>query len=456
MSLVFYNTLGRKKEPFAPVDPSHIKMYVCGPTVYARAHIGNARPVVVFDVLFRVLKKLYPQVTYVRNVTDIDDKIIKAAEQSGEPIHTITEKFLKFYEEDMGALNALPPTIQPKATEHVTEMQTMIQTLINKGYAYESEGHVLFSVAKDPSYGALSHLKIEDRIAGARVEVAPYKQDPQDFVLWKPSSPSMPGWDSPWGRGRPGWHIECSAMSAKYLGETFDIHGGGIDLIFPHHENEIAQSTCAHEEAPLANLWMHNGHLTMKGDKMSKSDGNILIVSDLLQEYPGEVIRLALLSTQYRQPLDWGADTLPQAKNVLDRLYRALEGFSEDISDEHIPEDFLDLLRDDLNIPAALTFLHDLASSIHRGAESKHASQRKLKISGFILGILQQDPDAWFKWQRPGEETLSDKKIERLLHERREARMNKNFARADEIRKILDQAGLILEDSPEGTKWRRS
>jgi cysteinyl-tRNA synthetase len=456
MSLVFYNTLGRQKQPFSPLDPEHIKMYVCGPTVYARAHIGNARPVVVFDVLFRLLSKLYPQVTYVRNVTDIDDKIIKAAKHSDEPIQTITEKFLKFYEEDMGALGALPPTIQPKATEHVTEMQTMIQSLIDQGYAYESEGHVLFSVAKDLSYGVLSRLKIEDRIMGARVEVAPYKRDPQDFVLWKPSPPSMPGWDSPWGRGRPGWHIECSAMAGKYLGVTFDIHGGGLDLIFPHHENEIAQSRCAHQNAPLAQVWMHNGHLTMKGDKMSKSDGNILVVNDLLQEYPGEVIRLALLSTQYRQPLEWGDDTLPQAKNVLDRLYRALEEFTEDVSDEHIPEDFLEILGDDLNLPAAISFLHDLASSIYKASESTHDSQRKLKTCGLILGILQKDPEDWFKWQRPGKVTLSDKEIECLLQERQEARSRKDFARADEIRKTLDQEGLILEDSPEGTKWRRS
>jgi cysteinyl-tRNA synthetase len=456
MSLVFYNTLARQKQPFSPLDPDHIKMYVCGPTVYARAHIGNARPVVVFDVLFRLLQKLYPHITYVRNVTDIDDKIIKASEQSGEPIQTITEKFLKFYEEDMGSLGALPPTIQPKATEHVTEMQTMIQALIDKGYAYESEAHVLFSVTKDPSYGALSHLKIEDRIVGARVEIAPYKRDPQDFVLWKPSSDSIPGWESPWGRGRPGWHIECSSMAAKYLGITFDIHGGGIDLIFPHHENEIAQSVCAHGEAPLANLWMHNGHLTMKGDKMSKSDGNILMVNDLLQEYQGEVIRLALLSTQYRQPLDWGEDTLPQAKNVLDRLYRALENFKEDVADDHIPEGFLEILSDDLNIPAALAFLHELASSIHKPSGSKHEMQRQLKACGLILGILQQDPDDWFKWHPAHQTTLSDQKIERLIRERQEARLHRNFARADEIRKTLDQAGLILEDSPEGTKWRRS
>ncbi len=455
MKLTLHNTLTRQKEPFVPLDSDHIKMYVCGPTVYARAHIGNARPVVVFDVLFRLLQRTYPQVTYVRNVTDIDDKIIRASEQSGEPIQTITEKFLKFYEEDMGALGALSPTLQPKATEHVAEMQTMIQGLMDQGYAYESEGHVLFSVAKDSSYGALSRLKTEDRIVGARVEVAPYKRDPQDFVLWKPSPPFLPGWDSPWGRGRPGWHIECSAMAAKYLGLTFDIHGGGLDLIFPHHENEIAQSRCAHHDAPLAQFWLHNGHVTMKGDKMSKSEGNILIVENLLKEFPGEVIRLALLSTHYRQPLEWGDETLPQAKNVLDRFYRALDGFKEDVTADHIPAVLWEALSDDLNIPAALTVLHDLASSIHKTGESKHALQRQLKACGLVLGILQKDPESWFKGHGIPS-TLGDREIESLIQERREARATKNFSRADEIRKILDQAGLILEDSPEKTKWRRS
>ena len=324
MTLTLHNTLTRKREPLEPVRPGHVGMYVCGPTVYDFAHIGNARPIVVFDVLYRVLKRLYPSVTYVRNITDVDDKINEASRQSGEPIETITARTTKAFHEDIAALGALPPDVEPRATAHIAQMIALIATLIEAGNAYEADGHVLFHVPSSPRYGALSGRNRDEMIAGARVEVAPYKRDPADFVLWKPSDDSLPGWESPWGRGRPGWHIECSAMSRAYLGETLDIHGGGIDLVFPHHENEIAQSECACPGVPFARHWVHNGWLTVEGEKMSKSLGNFITIRDALAETPGEVIRLVLLSTHYRHPMDWSADGLRQARANLDRLYTAL------------------------------------------------------------------------------------------------------------------------------------
>lgn len=455
MTLTLYNTLSRQRESFIPLDPQHVRFYVCGPTVYDRAHIGNARPVVVFDVLFRLLQHLYPKVTYARNITDVDDKIIKAAAEKNIPIEQLTTETTRHYNEDMAALNALPPTVMPRATEHIPEMQDMIQSLIDQGFAYEKEQHVLFDVLRFSSYGKLSRLQIEDQIAGARVEVAPYKKNPQDFVLWKPSTPNQPGWDSPWGRGRPGWHIECSAMGKKHLGETFDIHGGGIDLMFPHHENEIAQSECAHQGAPLAKIWMHNGHLIVNGEKMSKSLGNFFTVNDLLKDMPGEVIRLTLLSAHYRQPLDWQDDTVLQNKNILNRFYTALDHFQEDVTQDHIPQAVIEALKDDLNIPEALSVLHALVSQIHKTSDlsQKKSLQRQLKAGGQILGFFSKSAQEWF--QTESSSGLSVAEIQDLIQQRIEARRTKDFKTSDEIRHKLEQSGIILEDSPSGTTWKR-
>src|SRR6202790_126829 len=361
MPLVLYNSLTRRKEPFAPLDPGRVRMYVCGPTVYDFAHIGNARAVVAFDLLYRVLRHTYgaDHVTYVRNITDVEDKIIAAARAGGEAIDALTRRTTAIFHEDMAALGNLPPDIEPRATEYIPQMIAMIERLIESGHAYAAEGHALFRVASYAKYGALSRRSRADLIAGARVEVAPYKEDPGDFVLWKPSSPDQPGWDSPWGRGRPGWHIECSAMSEETLGETFDIHGGGLDLIFPHHENEIAQSVCAHDGRPFARYWMHNGMLTVGGAKMAKSEGNFVTVRDALAQAPGEVIRFALLSTHYRDPLDWTEDRLHQARAALDRWYRVLdENTAEFAPTEVIPQQVLTAVNDDLNIPLVITHLH--------------------------------------------------------------------------------------------------
>ncbi|MDP2122808.1 MAG: cysteine--tRNA ligase, partial [Parvibaculum sp.] len=357
--LSLYNTLTRKKEIFEPADPNRVTMYVCGPTVYNHAHIGNARPAVVFDVLARLLRRLYPHVVYARNITDIEDKIIAAAKEQGVEISVVTEKYAQIYRDDMGVLGVLAPDIEPKATESVAEMISMMERLIASGNAYAAEGHVLFNVPSFAGYGKLSGRERDDMIAGARVEVAPYKKDPADFVLWKPSAPDQPGWDSPWGRGRPGWHIECSAMIEKHLGQTIDIHGGGIDLQFPHHENELAQSTCTHG-VPLARFWLHNGFVNMGAEKMSKSLGNVLLVHDLISHAPGEAIRLALLNGHYRQPLDWTEEGLGQAKRMLDRLYGALKGLADvksEPTNDAAPDEFMAALTDDLNTPRALAVL---------------------------------------------------------------------------------------------------
>lgn len=441
MGLSIHNTFSRKKEPFRPLDPGNVRLYVCGPTVYDYAHIGNARPVVVFDVLFRLLRRLHGEthVTYVRNITDVDDKINAASQSSGEPIRAITERTAKAFREDMAALGALPPTVEPRATEHIAGMIAMIADLIAKGNAYAAEGHVLFSVASMPDYGKLSGRSLDEMIAGARVEVAPYKKDPADFVLWKPSDATLPGWDSPWGRGRPGWHIECSAMSCQYLGETFDIHGGGADLIFPHHENEIAQSTCAHGPGTFARYWMHNGYLMVDGEKMSKSLGNFLIVHDLLKEFPGEALRLALLTTHYRQPLDFTKAGVEQAKKKLDGWYRKVAGGTA-----AAPDSVQAALEDDLNTPQAIAALERLS-----GAD--------LKAGGALLGLLQQDPDAWFKGPAGGASGgLDDVAIDDLIAKRNAARKAKDFAEADRVRKLLSDAGIVLEDGAQGTTWRRA
>ena len=448
MPLQIHNTLSRTKETFKPIDPNHVRMYVCGPTVYDLAHIGNARPVVVFDVLARLLRRLYPKVTYVRNITDVDDKINARARESGEDIRTITERTAAVFHEDMAALGALPPDVEPRCTDHIAEMIEMTEALIAKGNAYEAEGHVLFNVPSMTEYGQLSRHSRDELIAGARVDVAPYKKDPADFVLWKPSDDQTPGWDSPWGRGRPGWHIECSAMSKRYLGETFDIHGGGQDLIFPHHENELAQSRCAHGSDIMARYWMHNGYLMAEGEKMSKSLGNFYTVHELLEEFPGEAIRLVLLKTHYRQPLDFTKSGIAEAKRELDGFYRALQ--SEQAGDAaDVDPAVIGALSDDLNTPRALSRLHELRSA------GDGASMSVLKASAGLLGLLQQNSDDWFKWSPKGAATVDEAAIDALIAERKQARADKDFARADEIRDELAAQGIVLEDGAGGTTWKR-
>lgn len=458
MPLVLYNTLTRVKEPFLPLKPDHVGMYVCGPTVYDRAHIGNARPVIVFDVLYRLLTRLYPSVTYVRNITDVDDKINQRSKDSGEPIAVITERTTRMFHEDIGELNALPPTVEPRATAHIDQMIAMIGRLIEKGHAYEAEGHVLFSVPSMADYGRLSRRSMDDMIAGARVEVAPYKKNAADFVLWKPSSDDLPGWDSPWGRGRPGWHIECSAMSLQHLGQTFDIHGGGQDLVFPHHENEIAQSSCANG-APFARYWLHNGYLMVEGEKMSKSLGNFFTVRELLDQAPGEAIRLCMLSSHYHQPFDWTAEGLKQALAALDRFYTALRNAGDVQAEgrDQMPLEVRAALEDDLNTPQALAHMHDLAGRLNKAADPAEKARAKgaLLAAGDLLGLLQKDPEAWFKRLPAGADALSEAEIEALIAARAAARKGRDFAEADRIRKELAEKGVVLEDGAAGTSWKR-
>lgn len=461
MSLRLYNTLAAAKEAFVPLDPANVRMYVCGPTVYDRAHIGNARPAVVFDVLFRLLRQLYGEahVSYVRNITDVDDKIIKAHQQTGEPITSITERTTRDYHHDVSVLGCLPPTTEPRATHHIADMVAMIEALIARGHAYMAEGHVLFEVASDPDYGVLSRRNTDEMMAGARVEVAPYKKSPFDFVLWKPSSTDEPGWDSPWGRGRPGWHIECSAMSRRYLGQTFDIHGGGQDLIFPHHENEIAQSTCAHGGQPFVRYWLHNGFLMAEGQKMSKSLGNFYTVHELLSEFPGEAIRLSLLQTHYRQPLDFTRAGLQQSRQALNRVYTALRDLAAVPGAERVsaPRAVLDALSDDLNTPEALAHVFALVGEAHKASPSQQAAiKAQLQGAGALLGLFAQDPEAWFRWQPEGAETFSEQAIATLIDERFQARKARDFARADRIRSELAAQGIVLEDGAAGTTWRRA
>ena len=456
MTLHIHNTLTRRKEAFEPVDPAHVRVYVCGPTVYDYAHIGNARPVVVFDVLYRLLKRLYPRVTYVRNITDVDDKIITASQQSGDEIGGITARFAEAFHQDMAALGALPPDIEPRATDHIPQMLAMIERLIEAGHAYAADGHVLFNVTSMPEYGKLSGHSRDELIAGARVDVAPYKKDPADFVLWKPSTDDQPGWDSQWGRGRPGWHLECSAMSETHLGETFDIHGGGQDLIFPHHENEIAQSVCSHEGAPFVRYWMHNGYLTVDGEKMSKSLGNFHTVHDLLADYPGEAIRLALLSAHYRQPLDFSLQAIAEAKTALDRLYTALCNSTDIVADRIVRADAVEAaLADDLNTPKAIAEMHRLAGEINRGTDAKELAAAKgaLLNGGALLGLLERHrPEDWFQ---SGAEDIDVGRIDALIEERKAARAAKDFATADRVRADLAAMGIVLEDGPQGTSWKR-
>lgn len=457
MTLFLSNTMSRKKEAFEPLDPSHVRMYVCGPTVYDRAHIGNARPVIVFDTLYRLLKFLYPKVTYVRNITDVDDKIIKKSQETGEPISSVTERTSRLFHEDIAELNALPPDVEPRATAHIREMIELVQKLIDRGFAYEAEGHVLFSVEKMPTYGRLSGRSRDELIAGARVEVAPYKKDAADFVLWKPAADDQPGWESPWGRGRPGWHLECSVMSSKYLGETFDIHGGGQDLVFPHHENEIAQSCCAFGYDFYAKYWVHNGHLMVNGEKMSKSLGNFFTIREILDQVPGEAFRLYTLGTHYHQPLNWLTDSLKQAKATMDRFYTALRGTPDvDLADAKPDPDVVAALEDDLNTPKAIAVLHTLLSDMNKAGPDGIAEKKKtLLASAHLLGLLYRDPEEWFKRGTGTDGVLTDADIDALIEKRAAARKSRDFATADAVRKELADKGIVLEDTPNGTLWKR-
>lgn len=458
MSLTIYNTATRKKEIFSPISPNQVKMYVCGPTVYNLVHIGNARPVVVFDTLFRVLRFLYQDVIYARNITDIDDKIMKAAAENGEPISQLASRYAAEYERDMAQLNALSPTIVPYATEHLEQMIKMVKTLVDNGHAYAADGHVLFDVKSMHDYGKLSNRSLDDMLDGARVEVARYKKYAGDFVLWKPSLEAEPGWDSPWGRGRPGWHLECSAMIEKHLGNTIDIHGGGRDLIFPHHENELAQSECAHGGEQYVRYWMHNGYLNINGEKMSKSLGNFRTVRELLGTYSGEVIRFALLSAQYRSELDFSADLLDQSKSSLDSLYVALNKVDDEnpAEQEALQKNAgFKALMDDLNTPLAISELHQLAKEINKadaGSDTAKNAKGMMLALANLMGLLQEDTEAWFK----GDSADDTQWIDLLIEGRNQAKLDKQYARADEIREELKSKGIVLEDSKDGTTWRKA
>ena len=458
MSIRLYNTLTRQKKSFEPLDPERVTMYACGPTVYNYAHIGNARPAVIFDLLHRVLQRIYPLVVYARNITDVDDKINQSAADKNVSIEVISKRFISAYHEDMAALGVGIPSVEPRATDHIDEIISMISRLINSGHAYEAEQHVLFSVLSFEDYGSLSGRNLEEMVAGSRIEVASFKQHPGDFVLWKPSAKPQPGWDSPWGWGRPGWHIECSAMAEKHLGEVIDIHAGGQDLVFPHHENEVAQSVCSHDGKPFARTWLHNGFVTFNRRKMSKSMGNTLIVRDLLKLHKGEVLRYKLLSAHYRQPLDWSDEGLEKSLRTLDRMYAVLR----DSADKTGPlkaadqpgENFMRPLNDDLNTPEALAVLNTLSRALATANNSGEIQTLagELLANGELIGLLQHDPKEWFKGG-PGD--VDDAAIEQLIAEREQARASKDFSRADEIRDQLGELGIILEDGAGATRWRR-
>jgi cysteinyl-tRNA synthetase len=431
MTLRLFNTLTKTKADFAPIDPANVRMYVCGPTVYDFAHIGNARPVIVFDVLFRLLRHTFgdAHVTYVRNITDVDDKINARAAERGISIRELTTETARIYEEDVAALGNIPPTVSPRATDHIAQMIVIIEQLIAGGHAYVAEGHVLFDVSSKPDYGKLSRRSVDEMLAGARVEVAPYKKSPMDFVLWKPSDAATPGWESPWGRGRPGWHIECSAMAGEYLGQTFDIHGGGIDLQFPHHENEIAQSEGAHNH-PLANVWMHNGFLQVEGEKMSKSAGNFFTIRDLLADWPGEVLRFNMLRTHYRQPIDFTVAGLKESWKTLERWYET----TEPLADPGPNAAFFEALADDLNTPAAIASLHQADEMALAGG---------LGFLGFSNVQMKIAAKA----------AVDEAAIFRAIEARKAARAAKNFAMSDRIRDELLSQGIVLKDGPGGTTW---
>ena len=458
--LFLHNTLGNKKEEFIPNNKEHVKIYACGPTVYSYAHVGNARMAVVNDLLVRFLKTIFTKVTYVSNITDIDDKIIATSQEKNIPINILTEKFTKIYNEDMALLGVNLPDIQPKATDHIQEMINLISMLIKNNYAYEKEGHVMFNVPAFKKYGSLSGRNREEQIIGSRVEVAPYKKDATDFILWKPSPSPMPGWSSPWGFGRPGWHLECSAMSEKTLGLPFDIHSGGMDLVFPHHENEIAQSCAAHNKADdvksFANFWFHNGFVNVEGEKMSKSIGNIRLVHELVKEYKGEVLRMTLLSAHYRQPLNWTKSIIKQNSTMLERLYRALkdlENIDAYAKSNTISSNIIEGLYDDLNTPKVIAELNVLSNQISSANENKKIEIKfNLLEVGKILGILQENPDKWLGYGKS--ENLEESMIEGLIKNRNEARREKNFDMADKIRDQLKEMGIEIEDTSDGTIWR--
>ncbi|WP_242164517.1 cysteine--tRNA ligase [Lysobacter sp. M15] len=455
MSLHLYNTLTRRVEPFAPLDPACPTMYVCGPTVYNYVHIGNARPYTVFGVLADLLRRRYGALKYARNITDVDDKINAAAREQGVPISAITDRFAAAYREDMAALGIAAPDVEPAATAHIAPIIAMIERLIASGHAYAAEGHVLFAIDSFEGYGKLSRRDPEDMLAGARVEVAPYKRDPGDFVLWKPSTDELPGWESPWGRGRPGWHIECSAMAEAHLGDTIDIHAGGVDLQFPHHENEIAQSECAHGGRPFARYWLHNGMLTFAGTKMSKSLGNIEKIHDLVRAHPPEALRYALLSAHYRQPLDWSESLIEQSVRTLDRLYGTLRDLGTIEVAPAIPASIEAALDDDLNTPAALAEIARIAGEARKGVDTSERERLKRELlgAGLALGLLQQTPAAWFG---RGASNDDDARIQALIDERITAKKVRDFARADAIRDQLAGEGILLEDTPQGVRWKRA
>jgi cysteinyl-tRNA synthetase len=459
MPIRIYNTLTREKEVFEPLDPGRVTIYVCGPTVYNYAHIGNARPAVVFDLLHRVLQLHYANVVYARNITDVDDKINDAAAQLGVPIATISGKYTNAYHEDMAALGVRQPTIEPRATEHIEPMIRMIERLIEAGAAYVAEGHVLFDIESFDRYGSLSRRDIREMIAGSRVEVAPFKRNPGDFVLWKPSEDPQPGWNSPWGWGRPGWHLECSVMAEVHLGETIDIHGGGQDLVFPHHENEIAQSVCSHSGKPFARYWMHNGFVTVDKRKMSKSLGNTLVVHELLKQHPGEVLRYLLISAHYRQPLDWSEQELERARKTLDRLYSVLRTAADRFGplepDERPGEAFLEALRDDLNTPVAIAEFNRVARDLAKAETAAEACRAagELLADAALIGLLQTAPDAWFGALSEHPENV---RIEQLIARRNTARSERDFKTADAIRDELTALGVVLEDGDGVTRWRRA
>lgn len=456
VDIYLHNTLKRRKDKFVPIDEKNVRMYVCGPTVYDKAHLGNAKTPVAFDVLYRLLRHVYgaEHVTYVSNITDVDDKILNKHKETGRPIREITEQTYNWYIEDMAKLNVLEPTYRPRATEYIADMIDIVQKLLDNGHAYETEGHVLFDVDSMPDYGFLSGRSMKEMLAGARIEVASYKKNPADFVLWKPSEEGQPGWDSPWGYGRPGWHLECSAMSAKLLGSDFDIHGGGSDLIFPHHENECAQSCCAFEGSRFARYWVHSGMLMVDGVKMSKSLGNFYILDEVLEKAPAEALRLLFLSTHYHQPFNFTFEGLANAKQTLDKFYNALlKNINVKVEDVAPDARVIEALADDLNTPLALTVLHENVNNLNKATtdEEKIKYKSELLANAYMLGLLWQNPEEWFK----GADNDEASEIEAKIAARAEAKKNKDWATADKIREELKEQGIVLEDGPNGTTWKR-
>lgn len=460
VEIYLHNTLKRRKEKFVPFDCSNVRMYVCGPTVYDRAHLGNAKTPVTFDVLFRLLRHVYgaEYVTYVSNITDVDDKILNKHKETGKSIREITEQTYQWYIDDMDKLNVMAPDYRPRATEYIDEMIELVRLLLANGHAYEASGHVLFSVDSMPGYGYLSGRSMKEMLAGARIEIADYKKNPADFILWKPSEPGQPGWNSPWGYGRPGWHLECSAMSSKLLGDSFDIHGGGSDLIFPHHENECAQSLCAHPHSKFAQYWVHSGMLMVDGVKMSKSLGNFYTIDQVLEKAPAEALRLLFLTTHYHQPFNFTFEGLAQAKATLDKFYNALLRVKDvPAAEEAADERVVAALADDLNTPLALTYLHEITNALNK-AETENEQARlkgRLLAAAGLLGLLWQNPESWFK-SGIANGGLDAASIEAKIAERVAAKKNKDYALADKIRNELKEQGIILEDTPSGTTWKKA